>query len=139
MDRVQQRHGSAITDWKGAGGALDIAIVYTNMVPQLMDRHVTGFEWDKGNIDHCRKHGVSRAEIEDLFTRPVTVLPDHGHSQNERRYRAVGRTEEGRALFLVFTIREREGRRYIRPVSARYMHREEVESYEKENPDLSDR
>jgi len=104
-----------------------------------MDGHVTGFEWDKGNIDHCRKHGVSRGEIEDLFTRPVTILPDHGHSQNERRYRAIGRTGEGRAVFLVFTMREREGRRYIRPVSARYMHREEVESYEKENPDLSDR
>jgi uncharacterized DUF497 family protein len=36
----------------------------------------------------------------------------------------------------VFTIRERGGRRYIRPVSARYMHQEEIDSYEKDNPDL---
>jgi uncharacterized DUF497 family protein len=97
-----------------------------------------GFEWDQGNLAHCRKHGVSRPEIEDIFTRPVVILPDEGHSHTERRFRAVGRARRGRAIFVVFTIREREGRRYIRPVSARYMHREEIEAYEKENPDLQD-
>jgi uncharacterized DUF497 family protein len=47
-----------------------------------------------------------------------------------------GRTRHGRAVFVVFTIRERGGRRYIRPVSARYMHKSEIESYEKDNPGL---
>jgi uncharacterized DUF497 family protein len=42
-------------------------------------------------------------------------------------------------VFLVFTIRERDGERLIRPVSARYMHPEEIESYEAENPDLQNR
>jgi len=63
-------------------------------------------------------------------------LPDAGHSQTEQRFRAVGRTGDGRAVFVVFTIRERHGRRYIRPVSSRFMHREEIKSFEKENPDL---
>ncbi|MGH7067693.1 MAG: BrnT family toxin [Acetobacteraceae bacterium] len=103
-----------------------------------MDRRVAGFERDQGNIGHCRIHGVSHKEIEELFALPVTILPDTGHSQTERRFRAIGRTRDGRAVFLVFTIRERDERRYIRPLSARYMRREEIESYEKENPDLSD-
>jgi uncharacterized DUF497 family protein len=100
-----------------------------------MDGLVSGFEWDEGNLEHCRKHGVSRPEIEGLFAGPVIVLPDSGHSQTERRFRAIGRTG-GRAVFVVFTIRERGGHRYVRPVSARYMHREEIESYEEENPGL---
>lgn len=98
---------------------------------------VSGFEWDKGNAAKCRKHGVSPEEIEEVFARPVTILPDHAHSLTEERLRAVGRTAANRYVFVVFTIRERQdGGRYIRPISARYMHQKEVESYEKENPDL---
>ncbi len=103
-----------------------------------MDGPISGFEWDHGNLEHCRKHGVSRSDIESVFASPVTILPDTGHSQTEKRFRAIGRTRHGRAIFVVFTIRERHGHRYIRPVSARYIHREEIESYEKENPDLQD-
>jgi uncharacterized DUF497 family protein len=97
---------------------------------------VAGFEWDEGNIAHCRKHGVSRREVEQIFVRPVIVLPDHSHSQEEARLRAIGRTDEGRPVFVVFTIRSRSGLNYIRPISARYMHREEIEAYEKENPEF---
>lgn len=95
-----------------------------------------GFEWDEGNLSKCRKHGVSQGEIEGLFARPVMILPDATHSQCEERLRAIGHTGQGRAVFAVFTIRERDGEKYIRPISARYMHREEVESYEKDNPGL---
>ena len=101
-----------------------------------MDGPLSGFDWDDGNLEHCRKHGVSRSEVENLFASPVIILPDTGHSQTERRLRAIGKTGDGRAVFVVFTIREHGGHRYIRPVSARYMHREEIESYEEENPDL---
>ena len=58
---------------------------------------------------------------------------------NGNRVRAIGRAGRGRSVFLVFTIRERSGKRLIRPISARYMRREEIESYEKENPDLQER
>jgi uncharacterized protein len=101
-----------------------------------MDETVSGFDWDAGNRAKCRQHGVSPAEVEALFDRPVLIIPDDVHSQSEERLRAIGKTARGRSVFLVFTIRERDGRRLIRPISARYMHRKEVESYEEENPDL---
>ena len=71
-----------------------------------------------------------------LFDRPVLIIPDEAHSRREQRLRAIGRTARGRSVFLVFTVREHNGKRLIRPISARYMHRKEVASYEKENPDL---
>jgi uncharacterized protein len=98
--------------------------------------NVAGFDWDSGNRDKCQKHGVSLQEIEGLFERPVMILPDQAHSTTEQRSLAIGKTEAGRYVFLIFTIRERDGKSYVRPISARYMHKKEIEAYEKENPDL---
>jgi uncharacterized DUF497 family protein len=61
----------------------------------------------------------------------MQFFPDPAHSQNESRYIALGNTEEVRSVFVAFTLRQRDGKTYIRPVSARYMHRKEVEFYEK--------
>jgi uncharacterized DUF497 family protein len=97
---------------------------------------ISGFDWDDGNLEKCQKHGVSIEVIEELFRRSHTVRVDLEHSLGEERLRAIGRSAEGRHVFLVFTIRERHGERFIRPISARYMHRKEVAYYEKENPDL---
>ncbi len=83
-----------------------------------------------------QKHGVSVDEIEGLFARPIMILPDTAHSTTEERFRAIGRTQAGRYVFLVFTLRERGGQRFIRPISARYMHQKEIDSYEEENPGL---
>jgi uncharacterized DUF497 family protein len=94
-----------------------------------MDR-VAGFDWDEGNRRKCQKHGVSIAEIEGLFWEDHLVSTDVEHSGNEPRARAVGRTTSGRHVFVVFTVRERQGRRFIRPISARYMHRKEISRYE---------
>jgi uncharacterized protein len=95
-----------------------------------------GFDWDAGNRAKCEKHGVSVAEVEGLFSRPLLIIPDASHSQSEERLRAIGKTASGRSVFLIFTIRVRAGKRVIRPVSARYMHRKEVRHYEEENPDV---
>ena len=100
-----------------------------------MNARLSGFEWDDGNLGHCRKHDVSRSGIEEVFTRSVVILPDPNHSQTERRFKAIGGTTGGRAVFIVFTIRERSGRQYIRPVSVRCMHQEKIANYEEENPD----
>ncbi|MEA2856777.1 MAG: uncharacterized protein QOH98_1098 [Methylobacteriaceae bacterium] len=99
----------------------------------------TGFEWDRGNRDKCQKHGLSITLIESIFDQPVTVLPDAGHSQTERRMRAIGRTIEGRFAFVVFTVRQTGEQVLIRPISARYMHRTEVSSYEEAYPNLQNR
>jgi hypothetical protein len=100
-----------------------------------MQMEFSGFDWDGGNRAKCEKHGVRAATIESLFTRPLAVLPDEAHSRMEPRFRAVGRSETGRLVFVVFTMRH--GR--IRPISARYMHAKEAREYEKENPQLQKR
>ena len=51
-----------------------------------------GFDWDSGNRKKCQNHGVSIAEIESLFDRPVVILPDKENAQGERRFRAIGTT-----------------------------------------------
>jgi len=101
-----------------------------------MDVSVAGFDWDAGNREKCEKHGVSVVEVEGLFSRPLLIIPDASHSESEERLRAIGKTASGRSVFLVFTVRVRAGKRVIRPVSARYMHRKEVKHYEQENPDI---
>ena len=70
-------------------------------MPSPMD----GFDWDLGNRAKCSKHGVSVATIESIFEREVHV-------------------------FLAFTIRERDGQRRLRPISARWMHAKEIRHIE---------
>jgi uncharacterized DUF497 family protein len=97
---------------------------------------IAGFDWDAGNRAKCQKHGVSLSEIESLFDSPVLIVPDPGQSQSETRLRAVGKTSAARYVFLVFTVRTLGGKRWIRPIAARYMHAKEIAHYEKENPKL---
>jgi len=73
------------------------------------------FDWDRGNRAHCQKHGVSIAEIEALFRSTPRIAPDLKHARLEDRLIAVGRTAQGRPLFVAFTIRERFGQPTIRP------------------------
>ena len=89
-----------------------------------------GFDWDKGNWPKCGKHGVSRAEIEQALSNNPLVLKDRYPDGIEERFNAVGLNDEGRHLFVVFTLRETAKARLIRPVSARYMHEKEIRRYE---------
>ena len=93
-----------------------------------------GFDWDRGNRAKCQKHGLSLALIEGLFAQPLVIVPTATAPQKESRFCAVGQTGSGRRVFLVFTLRRTDDKQLIRPISARYMHKKEVESYEKENP-----
>ena len=93
-------------------------------------RNITGFDWDAGNARKNEKHGVSPVEIERVFVnRPLLIAADHQHSQTEERFAALGITDEGRRLTVVFTLREEKSR--IRPISARPMNRRERTTYEK--------
>lgn len=89
-----------------------------------------GFDWDDGNFDKCQKHGVAISEIEMLFRAEPLIGPDP-NIETEERFRAIGRIENGRYVFAVFTFRKIEGKKLIRPISARYMHSKEVSHYEK--------
>lgn len=105
------------------GGHSDMVLVYLSKV-----------EWDEGNQEKCQKHGVSLDEIEELLRgRTAKVLSDKNHSEFEKRYIAVGKTLEGKYLFIAFTLRSNSGEVFIRPISARYMHAKEIERYEKAN------
>ena len=94
---------------------------------------VAGFDWDQGNREKCQKHGVSVAEIEFLFRSEIRVAPDPAHSDEEERFIGIGRTAEGKAIFVAFTFRLRGDERLIRPISARYMHKKEIQAYEKKS------
>ena len=92
---------------------------------------IEGFDWDAGNNrKSAEKHGVSQAEAEQVFfNEPLLVLRNDRHSDAERRYHALGRTDESRTLHITFTLRA-EGR-LLRVISARDMHRKERASYER--------
>jgi uncharacterized DUF497 family protein len=89
----------------------------------------SGFDWDDGNEAKCLKHGLTRMEIEWLLSNNPQIAPDIRHSEAENRYIAVGRTAEGRAMFVAFVFRVRNGATFVRPVSARYMHKKEAKRY----------
>lgn len=92
---------------------------------------IQGFDWDEGNWPKCGKHGVSREEIEFVLLHEPMVMPDP--NPNEPRMRAIGLTEDGRYLFLVFMLRKLGSQTKLRPISARYMHQKEIDYYEKQD------
>ena len=95
----------------------------------------TGFEWEEGNLlKNWEKHGVSAPECEQVFfNKPLIAGSDEKHSQQKVRFYALGQTDTGRLLFVVFTVREN----LIRIISARDMHRKERTEYEKEEEDTT--
>ena len=74
--------------------------------------------------------GGSIAAIESLFEGEVWTFPDVAHSDREDRFLGIGRTAAGRYVFVAFTIRSRHGARWLRPISARYMHAKEIRHYQ---------
>jgi len=86
-----------------------------------------GFEWDDGNRDkNLLKHQVTNTESEQIFfNQPLIVHFDGKHSQSENRFYALGHTDTGRMLFVVFTIRDKK----IRVISSRDMSRKERAIY----------
>ena len=90
---------------------------------------ITGFNGDDGNARKNEKHAVSMAEAEQVFfNAPLLMLEDAVHSQHEPRLHALGKTDEGRALHITFTLRQTS--LLIRVISARDMHRKERAIYE---------
>ena len=79
------------------------------------------FDWDDGNREKCARR-VPLAEIEALIDDPRTLIGGDPYG-GETRFRAIGHNAEGRPLFVVFTMRQRNGEFFVRPISARYRHR----------------
>ena len=93
-------------------------------------KNCEGFHWDEGNIEkNWIKHKVRAGECEEVFFNiPFIVELDIKHSTDEERYFALGQTDKGRYLFIVFTIRKK----LIRIISARDMNKKERKIYEKQ-------
>jgi uncharacterized DUF497 family protein len=89
------------------------------------------FEWDRGNAMKNLKHDVTDDEAEQVFVNePLLVVDDIPHSASERRWQALGITNERRLLHVTFTLRDNGTRARI--ISARPMHRKERRAYEQE-------
>jgi uncharacterized protein len=92
---------------------------------------IHGFDWDDSNWPKCGKHGVSKAEIEGLFFASPLTFPDSGHSKTEERFKAIGKSINGRFVYVNFVLRKSYMREtLIRPISARFMHQKEIDRYE---------
>jgi uncharacterized protein len=88
----------------------------------------SGFDWDEANVDkNWKKHLVTSPECEQVFfNRPLVVAKDLEHSRQEKRFYALGQTDSGRDLFVVFTVRKN----LIRIISARDMNGKERKLYQ---------
>ena len=95
----------------------------------VINKRVIEFEWDKGNIGKNKKHDVSDKESEEVFfDTNKQKYPDPSHSMSEIRKVIVGKTKNGRMLFVVYT----ERKNLIRIISVRDLSkRKEVDLYEK--------
>lgn len=94
----------------------------------------TGFEWDDHNTGKIRaRHDVAPSECEQAFFNiPLVAGDDVKHSEDENRFYTLGKTDAGRLLFVVFTVRKDK----IRVISARDMSKKErriYQTHEKEN------
>lgn len=87
-----------------------------------------GFDWDKGNLEHIKKHRVGYEECEQVFlNKPLIVTEDENHSQLEERFRIYGQTDNNRLILMIITIRNNK----IRVISARDQSKKERREHEK--------
>jgi uncharacterized protein len=89
---------------------------------------IDGFEWDSGNLTkNPQKHRISNEEAEEIFFRNPWVADAARPGDPEPRWAALGRSESGRVLRIVFTVRGRK----LRVISARPADKKETTLYEK--------
>jgi len=88
------------------------------------------FEWDEGNeTKNKEKHGVEIKECEEVFiNQPHVIWRDKKHSSAEERFIILGKTNTGRGLHLVYTVRHQK----IRVISARVQNKKERRFYASE-------
>jgi uncharacterized DUF497 family protein len=83
------------------------------------------FDWDEANIGHIARHGVTPEEVEQAFANdPLAVLAEQRRS-GEQRVLCAGRTDAGRLLQFVYTVR-RGGIRVITAHTAHKRVREKI-------------
>ena len=87
---------------------------------------IEGFKWDKGNIEHIKKHGIDYKECEEVFVnKPIIINNDKFHSQTEERFRVYGQTDKKRLIMAIFTVRNNK----FRVISARDQSKKERKEF----------
>ena len=69
--------------------------------------------------------GVASSQVHFFFNHPVVTSSDVFHSGYETRFYTLGKSDSGKHLFIVFTVRSN----LIRIISARDMNRKERDAY----------
>ena len=95
-------------------------LVYTEIVLDKID----GFDWDTANVGHILRHAVTPFEVEEVTGRKSAVITART-IKREKRWKLFGKTELGRYLVVVFTIR----RKLFRTVTAYEMNSRERNMY----------
>ena len=85
----------------------------------------------KRNREQVPDHGISLAEIEQVFAELAQVAPDLKHSDSEPRQLSIGRTAAGRYAFVVFTMRGDPCTALKRPTSCI---KKEIDRYDPQGP-----
>lgn len=99
-----------------------IIVIYMKDIKEIIAA-TEGCEWDQWNIEkNLQKHKVNPFECEDVFfNEPIFELVPLSAEHGEQRYYAVGKTNFGRLLTIVFNLRKNK----IRVISARVPNRKE--------------
>ena len=93
---------------------------------------------EQGHYEPCSS-GVTCVRLRDPAELCVDICTyDPAHSAIETRYLGIGKTATGRHVLIAFTYRTIGGERFIRPISARFMHAKEIQHYEAQSKDSSE-
>lgn len=63
------------------------------------------FDWEEANIGHLARHSVEQWDAEETLLDPGRIGNAAYNVRGETRWAALGATEAGRVLFVVFTWR----------------------------------
>jgi uncharacterized DUF497 family protein len=90
------------------------------------------FAWDARKATrNLRKHGVSFEEAASVFADPDALeWEDLEHSRDERGFKRLGISSQGRILILVYSYRRmKDGKETLRIITARRASPKEREAY----------
>jgi uncharacterized DUF497 family protein len=89
------------------------------------------FEWHEAKAkSNYANHGIRFEKATESFDDPYLVLLKDSFEDGEVRWRIIGATRDSLLLFVVYTIRVKDGQEIIRIISARRVTKKERRKYE---------
>ncbi len=94
------------------------------------------FEWDKKKENtNIKKHGITFEQASYVFADPFALNRyDDEHSVDENRWVLLGKSLNQTILLVVHTFRDKEGKEFVRIISARRATKKEEKSYKERCP-----